>query len=79
MSARNDQNRGGNGEGGMEIPLGQRRRVVGLVSYLIFFAAVAGVLILLFVRFTGSTVLAIALVVGMVAYMAVIGHLAAKK
>ena len=45
----------------------------------LFFAAVAGALVLVFVRFTGSTMLAVGLVVGMVAYMAVMGHLAAKK
>jgi hypothetical protein len=62
-----------------EISTGSRRRIVGWISYILFFAAVAGALALVFAQFTGSKLLAITLVLGMVAYMIVMGYLTSRR
>ena len=55
------------------------RRLAGLIGYLLFFVAVAAVLVVLFLRFTGSLRFAIALVGFMISYMAVAGWIAGRK
>lgn len=57
----------------LEIPLGRQKRWIGLISYCLIFLAVSGLLVLLFVRFTGSLKLAIALVAFLVSYMLLMG------
>ena len=68
----------GNGERFMEIGGPGRVNIVGLLSYALLFAGACGVLVLLFVRFTGSMRLALALVVFMVSYMALMGWWASR-
>lgn len=57
-------------EGGMEIPLGKSRRLLSLLGFLALFLVVSAVLVVLFVQFTASLRIALALVVFMVLYMA---------
>jgi fatty acid desaturase len=58
---------------------GRRKRLVGTLSYLIFFLAVAAALVMLFIYFTNQWTLAILLVGFMVIYMAFMGWLAMRK
>jgi hypothetical protein len=70
----------GAGERYVEIGgVGRRRNIIGLISYLLLFAAVAAVLVLMFQRFTGHFWLAAALVSFMVAYMALMGWWASRN
>ncbi len=62
----------------LEIDTGERRRWAGWVTYLFFFLLVATALVALFVRFTGSVRLALILVSFMIAYMLIMGWLAAR-
>ena len=65
---------------GMEIADPQQeKRWIGIVTYMVFFALVAGVIVVLMRRFTGSLWLAIALVTFMVSYMLVMGWLASRN
>jgi hypothetical protein len=64
----------------LEVPgAGAGRRWVGFVAYLLFFAAVAGVLVLLFVRFTASLRLAVGLVLFLISYMLLMGWWASRN
>jgi hypothetical protein len=63
----------------LEIDLGRRKRWISRLSYLGFFAVVAGVLMVMLDRFTHSRTLAIGLVSFMVVYMALMGHWASKS
>jgi hypothetical protein len=63
----------------MEIDTGRKRRWLGLFAYVVFYLAVAGLLVFLFIRFTSSYMLAFGLVGGMVAYMALMGWWASKS
>jgi hypothetical protein len=58
---------------------GRRKRIVGTVSYLLFFLGVAAALVTLFIYFTNQWTLAILLVGFMVIYMAIMGWLAMRK
>ena len=58
---------------------GRGKRIRGLIGYLLLIAAVAGLLVFLFVRFTGSMRLAVVLVAFMMAYMLVMGYLASRR
>lgn len=60
-------------------PLGEGRRLRGLIGYVLLVLAVASLLVYLFVRFTGSTRLAIVLVGFMLTYMLVMGWIASRK
>ena len=66
-------------ESAMEIAAHDReKRWVGVITYAVFFAIVAGVIVVLMRRFTGSLWLAIALVTFMVAYMLLMGWLTSR-
>ncbi len=58
---------------------GRRKRLVGTISYILFFLAIAGALVMLFIYFTNQWTLAILLVGFMVLYMATMGWLAMRK
>ena len=58
---------------------GRRKRLLGTITYLLFFLAVAGALVSLFIFFTNQWTLAILLVGFMVLYMAFMGWLAMRK
>jgi len=64
---------------GMEISLGRSRRVWGWVAWAVLVAVVAGVLVMLFVQFTASLKVALALVTFMLAYMAVMSWVTMRK
>lgn len=65
---------------GMEIADPQQdKRWIGFVTYMVFFALVAGVIVVLMRRFTGSLWLAIVLVTFMVSYMLVMGWLTSRN
>jgi len=57
----------------------KRKRLLGLVAFVIFFLAVGTVLVLVFIFFTNSWTLAIMLVGFMMLYMTLMGWLAARK
>ena len=57
----------------------QEKRWIGFATYAVFFALVAGVIIVLMRRFTGSLWLAIGLVTFMVSYMLVMGWLTSRN
>jgi hypothetical protein len=63
----------------LDIDLSAGKRWRGLIGYALLVAAVAGLLIYLFVQFTGSLVLAIVLVAFMMGYMGIMGWLAVRK
>lgn len=63
----------------LEIDSTRKARWLGLLSYLAFFALVAGLLVVLFVRFTGSYLVAAGLVIFMIGYMAVMGYWASRN
>jgi hypothetical protein len=58
---------------------GRVKRMRGLIAYLLLFVGVGGLLVFLFMRFTGSLYLAIVLVTFMMTYMVVMGWLAARR
>jgi|tagenome__1003787_1003787.scaffolds.fasta_scaffold20083162_2 hypothetical protein len=58
--------------------LSQTRRWVGFLTYALLIAGVCTVLVVLFVRFTGSMRLALVLVVFMVSYMLLMGWWASR-
>ena len=66
------------GSGGMEIAAGERRWM-GAVAYVVIFAGVAALIVLLMRRFTGSLWWAIGLVTFMVSYMLAMGWLASRN
>jgi hypothetical protein len=67
------------GAGYVEIGgLSQTRRWVGFLTYAVLVAGVCAVLVVLFVRFTGSLRLALVLVVFMVSYMLLMGWWASR-
>jgi hypothetical protein len=73
-----------NGDAGpqqyMEIGgVGVRRRLWGWALYLMLFAGVSALLIFVFLQFTGSMRLAVALVLFMVTYMAFMGWWASRN
>ena len=70
-----------NGDGSyMEIGgAGRRSRIIGGIAYVLLFAAVCTILVMLFVRFTGSMRLAIVLVLFMVSYMILMGWWASRS
>lgn len=61
---------------GMEISLGKGKRIWGLFAWLVLVAIVASVLVVLFVQFTASLRMALALVVFMLGYMGVMAWIA---
>jgi hypothetical protein len=61
-----------------EIDTGARRRWAGLAGYVVIFATVAVATVLVFLRFTGSLLLAIGLVAFMIAYMVGMAVIASK-
>ncbi len=63
----------------MEIHTSVGRRVASLVGFLLLVLLLAGVLVWLFLQFTGSWRLAFALVTFMLLYMAVMGYLASRR
>ncbi len=63
----------------MEIDISGKRRWMGLMAYMLFFLLVAGLLVLLFVKFTASMGMALLLVGFMVAYMGVMGYAASRN
>ena len=58
---------------------GRSKRIRGLIGYLLLFVAVAGLLVYLFIQFTGSMKLAVVLVAFMLTYMIVMGWLASRR
>ena len=62
----------------MEIRLDRGRRAKGLVAYGLFTAAVGGLLVWVFVRFTASVGIAVGLVGFMLAYMYGMAALASR-
>jgi hypothetical protein len=63
----------------LEIRIGSGRKWAGLIGYAMFFLAVCGVLVMLFVRFTSSLRLAVGLVAFLVSYMLLMGWWASKN
>jgi FtsH-binding integral membrane protein len=63
----------------LEIDTGRRRRITGLIAYLLFFATVAGLLVFVFLQFTPSVMLAVGLVSFMVLYMSVMGWVTSRN
>jgi hypothetical protein len=63
----------------LDIDLSSGKRWRGWIGYLLLVAAVAWALIYLFVKFTGSLLLAIVLVAFMMTYMGIMGWLAVRK
>lgn len=63
----------------LEIDLGRSRRWAGLAGYVLLFLSVCTLLVVLFLQFTASLRLALILVVGMVAYMLLMGWWASGK
>ena len=63
----------------MEIDTSRNRRWLGWVAYVLFYLLVTTLLVVLFVKFTGSLPLALALVIFMVAYMTIMGWLASRR
>jgi hypothetical protein len=63
----------------IEIQTGAKRRIWGWVGFLLLFLAIAGLLVVIFIQFTASVALAVALVLFMIAYMAIMGWLASRK
>ena len=57
---------------------GRSQRWIGLLTYVLLLAGVCAILVLLFVRFTGSMRLAIGLVLFMVSYMLLMGWWAGR-
>ena len=62
----------------MEIGGRSTRSIVGVLSYVLLFGAVCGVLVMLFMRFTGSLRLALGLVLLMATYMLAMGWWASR-
>ena len=62
----------------LEIKQGGARSVWGLAAYVLFFAGVAGLLIVLLMRLGAAIGLATGVVAFMIAYMAWMGHQASK-
>ena len=71
--------RNGGGLKPIEINPEKNRRVAGWIGYLLMFAAVAGVLVAVFARFTASVAWAVTLVTFMIGYMVLMGWLAARN
>jgi hypothetical protein len=63
----------------IEIDTSLGRRVMGWIGYLLLFLVVSSALVFLFVQFTASLRIAMALVLFMVGYMVVMGMAAAGK
>ena len=57
----------------LDIPLGRNRKWAGFIGFVLIFAAVAGVLVWVFARFTSSLPLAVLLVTFLVSYMLLMG------
>ena len=62
----------------LEIDTASRRRWTGLIGYTFFFLVVAGALVTMFFRFTGSLRMAVVVVAFMISYMLLMGWLAAR-
>jgi hypothetical protein len=62
-----------------EIDTSRKKRWMGQLFFVLFFAAAAVVLVALFARFTGSMRYALALVAFMLTYMLIMGYLAGKS
>ena len=75
MSERNDDNIPVE----LEIDTARKRRWVGLAVYALIYLAVAGVLVVLFIRLNTTFALALGLVAFMVGYMTLMGYLAGRK
>ncbi len=63
----------------LEIDTAAPRRAMGALLFFLFFAVVAGAVAWVFYKFTGSALLSIFLVLFMVGYMTLMGHLAGKN
>jgi len=63
----------------LEIDTGRRRRITGLIAYLLFFATVAGLLVFVFLQFTPSVMLAVGIVTFMVLYMSIMGWITSRN
>lgn len=63
----------------IEIDTSRKKRWVGQLFFVLFFALAAVVLVALFDRFTGSIGYALALVAFMLTYMLIMGYLAGKN
>jgi hypothetical protein len=63
----------------MEIDTGLGKRVFGWIAYIVLVLLVAGVFVALFIHFTGSLRLAVALVGFMLTYMAIMGVWASRN
>jgi hypothetical protein len=68
-----------NTEGGMVISLNRGKRVVAALAWVGTLAVVAGVLVLLFVKFTDSFRIAVAVVVFMLVYMLVVSNIVMRN
>jgi hypothetical protein len=62
----------------IEIDTSRRKRWMGQLFFVLFFAVAAVILVALFARFTGSMRYALALVAFMLTYMLIMGYLAGK-
>jgi hypothetical protein len=63
----------------LEMDTARKRRWLGLTYYILFFLIVAGALVYIFVRFSGSFAVAVLLVVFMIGYMLIMGYAAGKN
>jgi hypothetical protein len=63
----------------IEIDTSRRKRWLGQLYFVVFFALAAAALVALFKRFTGSITYALALVAFMLTYMLIMGYLAGKN
>jgi len=63
----------------LEIDTARKRRWLGVAGYGLFFLAIAVVLLIVFVKFSGSLAMGLFLVLFMIAYMTIMGHVAEGK